>query len=601
MNNLNYGVIGNCKSAALVSSSGSIEWSCLPDFTSGSVFAKLLDKNIGGEFGFDTDGWGIYQEYIYRTNILKTVFANSSGYFEVIDFMPRYRTTSGAYHHPPEIIRFIRHLSGKPKIKVKYKPALNYAHYKTKSEDMGEYIKSYTQRGTYESIYLYTDFDHDKILEEKVLQITGDHFFLLSYNQKLELPDRNMIMLEFERTKVYWLDWVHTTRKYKEYTEQVLRSALVLKLLTYQKSGAILAAVTTSLPETIGEVRNWDYRFCWIRDASMIIQALINLGHFNSARRFLNFIIDIIPRKDDKIQIMYGINGEKKLTEKILDHLEGYQGSKPVRIGNAAYMQKQNDIYGVLMDVVYRNFAIFKNSLENREELWTVARSIVRQVMKNWKKPDMGIWELRTTKKHFTFSKVLSWVALDRGVKIALMLKKKTYANEWVLLRDKIHADIMKKGWNEEKKAFTQSYGSSDLDSSVLLMEPYGFISAKDPKYKNTVNTVYKGLSKNGLMYRYRNEDDFGEPKSSFVICSFWMVKALYKTGRKKEATKMFDQLLSYGNHLGLFSEDLDFESKRLLGNFPQGYSHLALIEAAMVISGETTSSHRHFGLTDED
>jgi GH15 family glucan-1,4-alpha-glucosidase len=261
-----------------------------------------------------------------------------------------------------------------------------------------------------------------------------------------------------------------------------------------------------------------------------------------------------------------------------------------VRIGNAAYKQKQNDIYGILLDVIYQHFELYSTSLEHSEELWTIVRNIIKVVKDNWQKPDRGIWEIRSENKHFTFSKVLCWTAVDRAVKIARLLKREAYIANWSKLRDRIKAEIHEKAWSENKKAFTQAYETEDLDASVLLMESYGFIDAKDQRFADTVTAIQNELEFNGLMFRYRNKDDFGTPKSAFTICSFWLIKSLYKIGRKKEAIQKFKTLLSYSNHLGLFSEDLDFVSKRMLGNFPQAYSHLAVIETAITISdGELT------------
>ena len=360
---------------------------------------------------------------------------------------------------------------------------------------------------------------------------------------------------------------------------------LRLKLLSYDKSGAVLAAATTSLPETIGEVRNWDYRFCWIRDASMVIKVVSELGHENVARRYLKFIINTIPDKAEKLQIMYGINGEKKLTEETLEHLAGYKDSKPVRVGNAAYEQKQNDIYGILMDVIYTQLEKFSTDIENGEELWTITKGIVWIVGKSWQEPDKGIWEFRTEDRHFTFSKVLCWTAINRAIKVAEILGKKHKIEKWKPLEEEIWNDIYENAWNEDLGAYTQSYGSKHLDASVLLMEAYGCVDAKDERYVKTVHAIEKELCNEGLLYRYKNEDDFGLPSSSFTVCTFWFVNSLYKIGERKKAMKLFDELLSYSNHLGLFSEDLDFKTKRLLGNFPQAYSHLALIECAINFS----------------
>jgi GH15 family glucan-1,4-alpha-glucosidase len=587
MDNLDYGIIGNCKSAALISKYGSMDWCCLPEFDSTSVFAKILDKDIGGSFEILVDDdYEITQSYIYKTNILVTKFYRGNDRFEVVDFMPRYQSEENGYYSPPDVIRFVKYISGKPVFRVKYDPKLEYAKYPTKTIINTKYIKSYTKKGNYNSVYLYSNFDFEAIVNQQEITLTEDAYFLLSYNQKILDQNVERAYLKLERTKVYWLNWSERTKRYKKYNDEILRSALVLKLLSYNKTGAVLAAVTTSLPETLGGIRNWDYRFCWIRDASMVIKIMTSLGHYNVARRYLNFVIDIIPDKDEKIQIMYGINREKKLTETILDHLAGYEHSAPVRVGNDAYRQKQNDIYGILVDVIYQHFNIYDTSMQNSEELWTIVRSIVKIVKDNWKKPDRGIWEIRTEHRHFTFSKVLCWVAVDRAIKIAHLINMNEYVNKWLELSNEIKNNILENAWNEEIGAFTQSYESADLDASTLLMEPYGFIDAKDPKYVSTVKVTREKLCRNGLMYRYKNKDDFGKPSSSFTICTFWLINSLYKIGEKDEAEKLFKQLLSYSNHLGLFSEGIDFETKRLLGNFPQAYSHLALIETAENISG---------------
>jgi len=586
MNNLDYGIIGNCKSAALISKTGSIDWCCLPDFNSMSVFARLLDREKGGHFAIQPEGdYSIQQSYIRKTNILMTRFSDGANTFELIDFMPRYRVEPHDYHCPPDLIRYIRLVSGCPRFRVCYDPRLNYGQGRTKTIPIDIGIKSTVRNGTYESLYLYTDMDCEAVVNQQVVTLQQDAFMLLSYNQKINAPTLDTIQLDFERTKVYWMGWVAKTRQIERYQNLIERSALVLKLLAFQKTGAILASVTTSLPESIGSGRNWDYRFCWIRDASMTISIMTGLRHYNVAKRFLRFILDVIAFKNEKIQIMYGINGQRQLTERILPWLEGYEGSGPVRVGNAAYTQKQNDIYGVLMDVILQYLLIYKNTIDRCEDLWTVVRTLARHVRNNWARPDGGIWEIRSGKRHFVFSKVLCWVALDRAVKIAQLLGKSGDAKEWSLHRDRIKADILKKGWNEELQSFTQSYGDGNLDASNLLIEHYGFVEPTDPRYVSTVRRTYKELCQDGLMYRYKNQDDFGRPESSFTVCTLWMIKSLYRIGEKDLARSMFEQLLQYGNHLGLFSEDIEFKTKRLLGNFPQGYSHLALIDTAIQLS----------------
>lgn len=602
MNTLDYGLIGNCKSAALVSKEGSLDWCCLPDFNSASVFAKLLDEKKGGHFSFEVDdSYNIGQKYLWQTNILCTTFSDGKNAFQVVDFMPRYREENGSFYTPPDIVRFVYLLQGEPTFKVRYEPRLNYAKEKTYTENHRYYLKSFTKEGKYDSLFLYTSFDLDQVLKGEEITLTGNAYFLVGYHEKLREQSLERTYLKFQRTKTYWMNWSEATTNFLNYNKEIGRSALVLKAMSFQKTGAVLAAVTTSLPETIGEVRNWDYRFCWIRDASMVIKVMAGLGHRESAQNFLQFIIDLIPNKDEKLQIMYGINGEKKLTEHILTHLDGYQGSKPVRIGNAAYIQKQNDIYGILMEVIFQQFLQFETTLENSEELWTIVRGIVRIVEEHWKQPDKGIWEFRTEERHFTFSKLLCWVAVDRAVKIGEILRNGINAEKWKTLRKEIYDDIYENGWNEEMQAYTQFYGSKDLDASTLLMETYGFIKAKDPRFISTVKATERELCYNGLLYRYKNKDDFGKPTSSFTICTFWFINSLYKIGEREKAAKMFDQLLSYSNHLGLFSEDIDFNTKRLLGNFPQAYSHLALIETAMNFSHGTTSEERLQALLQQD
>lgn len=593
MKNLDYGVIGNCRSAALVSRDGSIDWCCLPNFDSSSVFASLLDKEKGGKYqitGVSTEE--VHQEYIRKTNILTTTFKCSDGRFKVYDFMPRYIDTEGNYHTPPELIRIIHRVEGAPKIKIIYDPKLDYAEFPTESKIHKSYIKSTAEskeHESYESIYLYSSLSLEDIFHAKEITLTKSEYLLLNYNQKIGPLNMDHIELQFEQTKVYWMNWSAKTTQFHKYQDEIDRSALALKLLAYQKTGAILAAVTTSLPEAIGEVRNWDYRFCWLRDASMTITILHKLKHYSVASDFIKFVLNILPLKDESVQIMYGISGEKQLEEKILDWLSGYENSAPVRIGNAAYFQKQNDVYGVLIDMIYQHLLYSHSTMHNREGVWTVVRSLVKIVVEKWSKEDNSIWEFRNDAKHFTFSKVLCWVALDRAAKIAKLFEMFDYAEAWEELSLQIKEDVLTKGWNEKVGIFTQAYGEDKCDAANLLMEHYGFISADDPKYKSTVLKTYELLCKEGLMLRYNSEDDFGMPSSSFTVCTFWMIKSLCRIGETKKAEQMFDQILSYRNHVGLLSEDIDIQSKRLLGNFPQGYSHLALIDTALTLLGIDT------------
>lgn len=588
MNNLDYGVIGNCRTAALVSKTGSINWLCFPDFDSPAIFAKLLEDKIGGNFAIQVpDGYSVTQEYLPNTNILVTRFASPEGAFNVVDYMPRYKTMEHKHYLPSEVHRYIRLLHGKPKLRILYNPRMNYAKNEVKHSKFTDYIKTESVANDEDKIYLYTSIDFDTVLNSSEFTLHNDEFLMLSYNQKVIKVDIKRIHLDYERTKVYWLDWSNRSRNFKDYNQMITRSMLILKLMSYHESGAMLAALTTSLPETIGEVRNWDYRFCWVRDASMTIDTLLFMGHKDAAQRFIGFLKKILKSRGDTYQIMYGIRGEKELTEEILPHLSGYENSVPVRVGNAAYKQIQNDSLGYLMDVIFQYYRYFPGTLDEVEDIWEMVRNIVREVMKSWQTPDQSIWEFRTRELHFVFSKVMSWVAMDRAASIAEMLNKTQYAHHWRHEAERIRHEVFDRGWSEATQCFRQAYENEDYDSSLLLMQTYGFIDAHDTRFIKTVKALKENLLHNGLMYRYKSNDDFGVPSSAFTICTFWLIEALHAIGEHDEALQLFQEISSYANHLGLFSEDLDFETKRQLGNFPQAYSHLAFINTASLFSEE--------------
>jgi len=585
-NNLNYGVIGNCRTAALISERGSIEWLCFPDFDSPSVFAALLDRTKGGSFGFDVpDGYAVRQSYVPHTNILSTRFASDEGEFEVLDYMPCYRSFEKEHDLPAELYRYIRFVKGRPRFRIRYDPAPNYAQGEVRIRRTAGFIESYSSADNKDRQYLYSSIPLQAVAGREEIRLEKDEFLLLSYNEKVIPIDIEREKIEYCRTLVYWLNWTNRTRQSTCYNEVVERSMLVLKLLSYY-NGAMLAALTTSLPETVGGVRNWDYRFCWLRDASMSIETMFRVGHTGAARRFMKFIQSSFMSRHD-YQIMYGIRGERKLTEVILEHLDGYKGSKPVRIGNDAYHQKQNDSFGYLMDLVWQYYRLMPGTLDEIEDMWEMVKSILATVAEEWRNPDKGIWEIRGEEQHFVSSKVMCWVALDRGARIAAKLGKEEFAARWREEAEAIRRDVMEHGWKSEIQSFSQAYGNLALDSSLLLMEPYGFIAANDPHYRKTVEAVRKALFRKGLMYRYNSEDDFGVPSSAFTMCTFWLIRALFVTGQRNEAKTLFSQVLRYGNHLGLFSEHLDFDTKEQLGNFPQAYSHLAIVNTALLFAEE--------------
>ena len=585
-NNLNYGVIGNCRTAALISERSSIEWLCFPDFDSPSVFAALLARTKGGSFGFDVpDGYAVRQSYVPHTNILSTRFASDEGEFEVLDYMPCYRSFEKEHYLPAELYRYIRFVKGRPRFRIRYDPAPNYAQGEVRIRRTAGFIESYSSADNKDRQYLYSSIPLQAVAGREEIRLEKDEFLLLSYNEKVIPIDIEREKIEYCRTLVYWLNWTNRTRQYTCYNEVVERSMLVLKLLSYY-NGAMLAALTTSLPETVGEVRNWDYRFCWLRDASMSIETMFRVGHTGAARRFMKFIQSSFMSRHD-YQIMYGIRGERNLTEVILEHLDGYKGSKPVRIGNDAYHQKQNDSFGYLMDLVWQYYRLMPGTLDEIEDMWEMVKSILATVAEEWRNPDKGIWEIRGEEQHFVSSKVMCWVALDRGARIAAKLGKEEFAARWREEAEAIRRDVMEHGWKSEIQSFSQAYGNLALDSSLLLMEPYGFIAANDPHYRKTVEAVRKALFRKGLMYRYNSEDDFGVPSSAFTMCTFWLIRALFVTEQRNEAKTLFSQVLRYGNHLGLFSEHLDFDTKEQLGNFPQAYSHLAIVNTALLFAEE--------------
>lgn len=496
--------------------------------------------------------------------------------------MPRYREEN-SFRYPVEIHRILRPLKGSPIVRISFQPRLNYARGETFIRLRPSVV---TASNGLESLFLYSSLPLKDIVEERSILLEKDHFLLLAYHEKIEPPSFDYSREMFEKTKIYWETWSSHCRLPSLYPDAVLRSALVLKLMTYEETGAIIAAPTTSLPEIVGEERNWDYRYCWLRDASLMLEALKSIGHFEEARAFIHFLLKIFESKQTKVQIVYGIDGRTDLEEKTLNHLKGYKNSGPVRIGNHASQTQQNDIFGEMLNTLYLYF--FHYQFEKiTDEVWSLIKFLVNTAAKDWATHDAGIWEFRHKNVHFTFSKVLSWVALDRGIKIARQIGKDYACQRWQPVANTIHRDIEEKGWNPKQQAYTQAYGSPNLDASLLLMNRYGFIRKEDPRWVSTVLCCEEALVKNGFAFRYTGTDDFGRPKNAFIVASLWLAKALYTIGAKNRGRRLFEKILSCANHLDLLSEDIDPETGELLGNFPQAYSHMAVINTASLMGKE--------------
>ena len=593
----NYGLIGNMRTTALVGMNGSIDWFCFPHFDSPSVFAAILDDQTGGRFKIaPQDGAGTQKQYYWPdTNVLVTRFASPQGVVRIIDFMPvGLKETEVGYHG---LVRRVQSIRGSVPIRLECSPAFNYSQesHKTRltpdgacfdspglSLQLGSQI-SLTQQG-------------DGVIAEFTLQEGQEAAFSLRGMEPgtecdISLSHEKAEAL-FKQTVQYWRQWLSRCTYKGRWREMVQRSALTLKLLTFEPTGAIVAAPTCSLPEGVGGERNWDYRYTWIRDAAFTLYGLLRIGFTDEATKFMAWLEarchELNP--DGSLQIMYGIDGRHHLPETIIDRLEGYKGSRPVRVGNGAYDQLQLDIYGELMDSVY---LYNKYGTPISYDLWTHLRRLINWVCDNWERPDEGVWEVRGGQQHFIYSKLMCWVAIDRGLRLADKRSFPADRERWLKVRDTIYEEIMIKGWSESRQAFIQRYGNDTLDAANLMMPLVFFLSPTDPRMLKTLDATNMppeqgGLVANGLVYRYNiteTADGLKGEEGTFNICTFWLVEAMTRAGkvdrgRLDEARLMFEQMLGYANHLGLYAEETG-HSGEALGNFPQAFTHLALISAA--------------------
>jgi GH15 family glucan-1,4-alpha-glucosidase len=580
----NYGIIGNLETIALVSLWGSIDYMCFPRFDSPSVFCKILDAKKGGSFSIAPQMKDAVTKQLYLpdTNVLVTRFFSDEGIAEIIDYMP--------LHENGALVRRVSTIRGKLDYKLKCAPRFNYALSKHKIEKKDHSFLFIPEDTTQNTLTFHghgdLQIEGDDITASFSLKEDDVSCFILGAEKESPNEDAaEFVERTYRATINFWQKWIAQADYEGHWEEVVRRSALTLKLLISQQFGSMVAAPTFSLPEAIGGSRNWDYRFTWIRDAAFTMHAFLQLGFLAEAQAFLDWVKDQSANKS--LQLMFSIDGNKHLDEKCLDNLEGYKGSRPVRIGNDAHKQTQMDIYGELLETIY---IFVQHGGDITYEYWNIIQHYVELVIHNWKKPDHSIWEVRGEKREFLFSKMMCWVALDRAIKIGDMFSYPFDFLKWHKVRNEIFDEVYHDFWSEKKQAFVQSKGSDNLDASALLMPILNMISPHSERWKKTMEAIDKELRSDVLVYRYREQqqeiDGLKGKEGTFTMCSFWFVECLALSGQVERAKENFEKMLGYANHLGLYSEQLGMKGEHL-GNFPQAFTHLALISAAIELSGD--------------
>jgi len=583
-----YGIIGNMVSAALVGRDGSIDWCCLPRFDSPSIFAAILDDEKGGRFGIEPRAhFESSQFYLNDTNVLRTLFRTETGTVTLTDFIPCYQRPDGKLVQFNEIHRITECTHGGVDLRVTFQPKPEYAKVDP-SLEITKYGLVVGGGKNYMSLSSSVQFKAlgDQAMATVKLRRGDKAAFVLRHDSGRPLIGAiDNSSNKLARTKAYWRQQAEGCVFSGPYRDHIVRSYLALHLLVYSRTGAIVAAPTTSLPEEIGGERNWDYRFTWLRDASLTLNAFSLLGHKEESIGFMKWLLNVCDKCGPKAQILYDIDFGDPLDEQTLDHLEGYRGSRPVRIGNAAYSQRQLDIFGEVLEAAY-NYVGIGGYIGNRD--WTLLETFVDAACELWGEPDSGIWEVRGGPFHFVHSKVMCWVAVDRGIRLAQSLGRNQKVSYWRKAAGEIRNDILNKGWNPEKEAFTQHYDTEALDASALLMPLFGFLPVSDKRIKSTIKHVAEELGWHGLLRRYRTDetdDGLKGSEGAFLWCTFWLVRNLLRWGRVEEATELYEKLLGYGNHLGLLSEMVDPVSGEALGNFPQALTHLGVIIAGLELT----------------
>ena len=588
MSTLDLAVIGNCGFGALVDRRGRVVWSCMPRFDGDPVFCSLLNGNGDDEkFGFFDivleDFERSEQHYLHNTAIVVTTLYDSNGSaVEITDFAPRFKQY-GRIYRPLQMVRRVRPLSGSPRLTVRLRPVCDYGASRPERTNGSNHIRYITPAVT---LRLTTDAPVTYILDEVPFVIEEPFTLILGPDESLTRPIDETAREFFEMTSEYWIEWVRYLSLPFEWQDAVIRAAITLKLCNFEETGALIAAITTSIPEAAGSQRNWDYRYCWLRDAYFVVHALNRLGATKTMEDYLRYITNIVAMAEDgHLQPVYGIALEKRLTEKEVASLAGYRAMGPVRVGNQAYEHIQNDVYGSVILASTQFFFDQRLVQPGDARLFERLEKIGEQAVKLFDRPDAGLWELRTKTKVHTFSAVMCWAGCDRLAKVAARLGNDGRAKTWRQHADHISGVIQKEAWDEKQNSFVESFGGTDIDASLLLLNEIGFLAADDPRFAGTVAAVEKTLRHGDHIFRYATADDLGVPQTSFNICTFWYIDALAALGRAEEARDLFEKMLACRNRLGLLSEDLDPDTGELWGNFPQTYSMVGLINAAMRLS----------------
>ena len=577
----NLGLIGNCQYSALVERGGSIVWCCLPRFDSGPVFGSLLD-NSGGEFAIGSAGGTPGQQcYIENSNILQTTFEARDGRFRITDFAPRFEMHARMFR-PTQIVRIVEPLEGSPSVSVRCDPRLGWSKAVPQRQQGSNHVRF---EGYDAQLRLTTDVPLS-YLSGQPFALTRTQRFVLSWGAPVEEPLPALCDRFFTETLRYWQRWVKHSNIPTLYQKEVIRSALALKLHCYEDTGAIIAATTTSIPESAGSGRTWDYRYCWLRDAYYVLDALRLLGHFEEREHFVEFLLNISSSAPDlDLRPLYRIDGGHDLQEQVLPGWAGFDGDGPVRIGNAAVDQRQHDVFGELVLALTPVFLDERFAQERTPATLDLIQRLARKAVSVSGSPDAGIWEFRKQWQPQTFSSLMCWAAAERMARIA-GIHAPPVAGEFRAAAERIHADILAQAWSGELKSFVASYGTRELDASLLQMGPLRFLPPDDPRLISTIDAVRATLSQEGgWLLRYRGDDGLGVPTVAFVICTFWLVEALAHIGRMQEARDVMSRVHDVLSPLGLMAEDCDVSSRRLWGNFPQAYSHVGLIRAAFAAS----------------